>query len=363
MSSTLTAGALFLLLLWLTETTPWSRVRTLAMGAVVGFSIVWVPLLGYYAAHGAASAFLRNYFLVPRAIAMGFQNTWWNELPTNGSTNAYYFTPLVIVALGVLVLCDLRTLRLRRSLSPQQVDLLAFLCVFAACFLTALYRSDATHVQNTMIALPLVVVLAFRDLPTWSASTWVGRSLVRSGVVAAALWVYPLGPLLANTWDWILHPPVVRFDPPASGPQPLKVGRTPFLRVTAALSDEPDVVGSGGGPMRKFLEDADQLRDLIGDRATYVEGAFPYYTGLVYFVLDLKPAPFLFDNHTMIMNDQIFAEHLEYFRAHINEVECVVANALDRPEVEIFRKAHPDAVTLSRPFGATSVFVLMSGAR
>ena len=56
----------------------------------------------YYGLHGAAGEFVRNYFLNPRAVAMGFSNMWWPaqnaSLPERYS---YYLTLPFLLALAL----------------------------------------------------------------------------------------------------------------------------------------------------------------------------------------------------------------------------------------------------------------------
>jgi len=326
----------------------------------MGFLCFWTPVLAYYAAHGSALAFVRNYFLVAQAVAAGYSNTWWLE-PQDPATRAFFYTPAVILALGVLTLCDLRSLRLRTKLEPAQVRLLAFVCVLAACYQTVLFRSDGSHLRNTLIALPIVVVLTIRDLPTWAVSSWPSRLVVRAVVLGAVLYIYPVSEYLGGFPGTVGQAWTHRFTTFEPGPPAVATEPIPFRRATAALSDEPEIVASGG-PMRKFLEDATALRDLIGDRPTYVEGATPYYTGLVYFMLDLTPAPFLFDKETMIINDAIFEQHAEYFRTRIHEVKCLVARSMAAEESQAFIAAYPHAVALRKTLGAASIIVMLAGS-
>lgn len=337
-----------------------ARARVVGKGLAIGFFAVWAVLLSYYALHGAAMSFLRNYFLVARAVAFGYSNSWWPDGPAHPAAWAYYYTPVLILILGLMTICDLRSLRVRRDYTKAQSTFLAFLCVLAACYQTALYRSDATHLQNTMIALPFVLVLAIRDLPAWSVESWISRAVLRAVLAATFVLVYPLRPQLTDAMNWLIMPPIIRFVTPAPIAEPkVKIGLVPFQRATMALSEEPYTVGPNTVPMRKFLDDAASLRAIIGERATYVVGAAPYYTGLVYFMMDLKPAPFLFDRETMILNEPLYREHLEYLRAHIAQVACVITGSLEEPEARMFMDANPGVAVHTRRLGDAKVLVLV----
>src|SRR5262249_45971307 len=73
LSTTIVAGALLVPLLCLTGTVPLRRAAVLSGAVAAGFAAVVVPALLYYAAAGGAvGQFVANYFLVPRAVAMGY---------------------------------------------------------------------------------------------------------------------------------------------------------------------------------------------------------------------------------------------------------------------------------------------------
>ena len=69
------------------------------------------------------------------------------------------------------------------------------------------------------------------------------------------------------------------------------------------------------------------------------------YTGVIYFMGDLTPAPYLFDRETMMINAALAAESLAFMRERLNEFDCVVSSTLEAPEVKLFLAAHPDART------------------
>ena len=193
LSMTLVAGGMLLTLLWLTRTIrPGPAIRILVYLAM-GFACVAIPVLLYYAFHGAAREFLRNYFLNPRAVAMGFSNMWWPvqdaALPERYS---YYFTLPFLIVLACCTLWRLRPLRLESPLDFRRVRFLAFVCVQLVCYQTALFRSDNAHLRNTMIALPFVLVLGFWDLPQWLTTARWQRVAVRGVFVVLVLAIYPV---------------------------------------------------------------------------------------------------------------------------------------------------------------------------
>ena len=152
LSATVAALLFVLVLMMATRTITWRAAASTTAQVAAGSTIVAMPIVVYYLLQGELSRFVRNYFLVPRAVATGFSNTWWLEGPADPRYRAYAFTTAVIVVIGIAAVWNVREMRLRHPLTGSQVRLLAYLGVFAASYHTALYRADSSHLVNTMIA-------------------------------------------------------------------------------------------------------------------------------------------------------------------------------------------------------------------
>ena len=338
----------------------WSRVRSIALWMGVGVAVVWVPLLAWYASRGAAGSFLSNYFLIPGAVAAGFQNTWFAEGNADPYARVFHYLPVALLAIGVMTLWDVRTWR-PRTLDRDRIRLLSFTCALLASFQGALYRSDSLHTLNVLLALPFVVVLAVRDLPRWLADTPLMRGVMRLAIASAFWWLLPLTPQIMAPGDWILRPPALKYSVAAAPPGVAEAG-VGFERGSPELADEPSVVGGQTGPMRQFLADASQLREWVGRRATFIEDVEPYYTGLVYFMADLTPAPYLYDVETMVFNDRQEARQRAHFEQNLDKVECVIASSPDAFAVRSFLARYPEATLTERRLGAWQIYVLMRSA-
>lgn len=337
--------------------TTWPKVRSVGVPVVVGFFAVWAPLLAWYATQGQALQFINNYFIVPRAVAAGYQNTWFSEGAGDPYANAFRYTAVVAIAIGVLCLWDVRRARLYR-LDRDRIRLLSFVCALLACYPGALYRSDSLHTLNVLLALPFVLVLAFRDLPSWTAASRTARAGWRAAIAAMAIAVYPLMPQLTDAYTWVLYPPSQKYR--VSAPDLPAGDGVAYARATAGLADEPAVVGAGSGAMRQFLADASELHSLIGDRPTVVENAAPYFTGLVYFMANLTPAPYLYDVETMVISDRQQAAAWEHFQRNIDKVGCVIVSSTDAFEAKAFLSANPSAQVIPRRLGAAQIYVILN---
>jgi len=358
LSATVAALIFVQVLLLATNTTTWRVAVSATLQFAAGAAVVAMPIVVYYLVQGELARFVRNYLLVPRAVASGFSNSWWLEGPADPGYRAFCLTTAVIVIAAVAAVWNVRELRLRHPLNASQARLLAYLGVLAASYHTALYRADAVHLLNTMIALPFVLVLVFRDLPEWTARTPVGRLTLRAAIIAAAIWVYPISGVSSSLYASVIKPSAVRFQQDIPGRIPSGDSRPAYVRATGHLQDEPAVV-VGAGSMRQFLEDVSALKASIGDRRTLVSSLLHLYTGALYFMGDLTPAPYLFDRETMMINAALAAESVAYMRTRMSEFDCVVSSTLEAPEVKAFVEANPDARTEVLTLSGKPVYVLV----
>ena len=358
LSATVAALVFVQVLLLATNTITWRIAVSATSQFAAGAALVALPIVVYYLVQGELGRFVRNYLLVPRAVASGFSNTWWLEGPGDPGYRAYCFTTAAIVVAAIAVVWNVRELRLRHPLNVSQARLLAYLAVLAASYHTALYRADAAHLLNTMIALPFVLVLVFRDLPEWTARTPLARLALRAVIVVAAIWLYPISGVSSTLYASVVKPSVVRFQQDMPDRLASSDPRPAYVRATGHLQDEPAVV-VGAGSMRQFLEDVSTLKASVGDRRTLIASVLHVYTGLIYFMGDLTPAPYLFDRETMMINAALAAESVAYMRQRMSEFDCVVSWTLEAPEVKAFIEANPGARTDVLTLAGAPVYVLV----
>jgi len=218
LSSTVMGAGLLMILLWLTGTASPRTLLHLGFSVCCGFVVFWAPVLSYYASHGAAREFVRFYFLVPTMVVRGFSNTPWPKTDTL-EANAFYFMGPFLIIVGMCTLCDPRKLRLIRPLPPARVRLLGFLLALVASYPSALFRSDSSHLLNTLIALPFVIFLACWDLPNWLAAGRPARWTLRIAAILVAFYAFPLRTFLPDILGRVVLRPLARFaqqkQPPA----------------------------------------------------------------------------------------------------------------------------------------------------
>jgi hypothetical protein len=350
LSSVVAAVTLFLSLMWLSQTYGGRITIRAGLALAAGFCAFWLPVLSYYASKGAAAEFVRCYLLVPRAVVQGFSNTWWSSGTDDMQYAAFLLTTPFVIVLGLCTVVRFAPFELRSPLNDRQVRFLSFLSALAACYGASLFRSDSSHLVNTMIALPFVLTLAVVDLPEWLAQRQWARWGARAAIGAAAVCLYPIGPYFLHPVETLLRPPLQRFEPVA----PLTANadaRWPIQRATPALSDEPEVFARGW-PMRELLEELSGVREIIGSRRTYIEGYPRAFQGLIYFLLNATPAPFLLDKMMMEINTPLREEAMAYYAAHVRETQCLISPNRKAPEVRLFLQAYPDARVHERMIGS-----------
>src|SRR5262249_27986685 len=73
----------------------WRAVRTALIAVLAGFLASWTPILAIYAVQGQFSEFLGQYFLFPRAVASGANDTPWGGFGHTPSpyTHLFYALP------------------------------------------------------------------------------------------------------------------------------------------------------------------------------------------------------------------------------------------------------------------------------
>jgi hypothetical protein len=356
LSSTAISAGLLLTVLFFTRSVHLKTAIRIARDLAIGFALVAVPVVAYYARHDAGGAFLANYFSVPRVVAAGYSNTWW---PAGASgTRTFYLLAPFLVALTVVTLWRLPTLKLSAPLDGERARFLAFLAVQLVCFQTALLRSDPGHLQNTTLALPFVLVIGAGAVPRWLASSTLRRSTVRLVFIVVALAILPAGKLLQARAIFIT--PATRFltsDPgvPRADPDP----RAGYARATPLLIDEPLAIGNGDLTMKEWLDFASDVHRIVGGRKTFVADAGEMWTGPLYFFANLTPAPFPLEHDTMVTNDVLRAESIADIRAHPAQYECFIGSSLETPEAGAFLGGHPRAERLERMLGQTRMYILL----
>jgi hypothetical protein len=360
--SLLAIGVLAALLI-LSQTIPARMLARALVSTGSGFAVVAVAVLGYYAVNGHLARFLELYYLIPPAVAAGYSDTVFYGGFGGHWGHLYYVLPFFLGLLCVLSLIRLHPFRIAREWSRERVLLVSSLVAACISFTGAFLRSDPSHLVNTMLAVPVALVLAVAYLPRLLGIKTAGRCIL-TGLALAAL---PLALLpltqIRNAGNRIAWP-LDRFDyrSPAIDWQRANADTIAAQRLGSVLHTPQQWCCTRFRfpvSMREFAGIINRLHALVGDRRVYVanfiDGLQP---GAAYFLADLKPAPTNLEPYTMVMNERLLNEFLSYYRAHLSDVHAIVAVFPDIPEVRMFEAAYPNYRRTEIPYTWGSITVL-----
>ena len=138
-------------------------------------------------------------------------------------------------------------------------------------------------------------------------------------------------------------------------------GTTETLRrVGASLIDEPQCGSGLSTSMRSMAQLMMELKNLVGERPTYVENVSGLLPGHVYFFADLAPAPIYADRVDMIVNTALLDKFLKYFKQDVGGIQCVISDKKDFPELEIFKSVHPAYRVVQKEFEGRPLYVFLA---
>jgi hypothetical protein len=329
----------------------------------VGFLAVAAIVFAYYAANGDLHRFLELYYLIPSAVAAGYSDTRYYGGFGGQWGHVYYLVPFLLGGLCLLSLVQLHPFRFARAWSRERVLLVSALVAAAVCAAGSLTRSDSAHLVNTMLALPVALVLTVAYLPRLLGV----RAINRRVLLAGALAVVPLALLptqqITNVGNRIAWP-LERF----SYSEPVTAWQRADPSSVAARRLGPVLHRDGQWcctnyhfpvSMREFAGLLNRVHVIVGDRRVYVANFIdPMMPGTAYFLADLRPAPIYFEPQTMAMNEKLLGDFLDYFRDHISGVQAIVAVFPNLPEVRMFKAAYPNYRETRLPYSWGSVTVL-----
>jgi len=357
---TLAVGAL----LMFSGTSSWRAVRAALVAVAAGFLVVWLPILAFYAVHGDLGQFVSQYFLYPRAVAAGYDDTGWQGATHWPSplTTMFYALPFVLAVLALLTVFRVRPLRIASEWSRDRVLLAGALVVTILLYQGALFRSDTAHLTGTLLAVPGVVVLTATVLPRRLGVRRRG-TLAASGV-AVAVASCALLPYQAFAWTSIrsvAEAPYLDRQLLAASPRPGAPATLAARRVGAGLVRGRHCCQGGRVTMPQLIALMNRIHAIVGDRTTYVADVRYGYPGLVYFLADLTPAPILQDKYMTVENEPQLTAYWTYFRTNVlPRTQAVITADLAAPEARFFLQRYPGARRIALRFAGKPYYVLVS---
>lgn len=350
-------------LLLLSHTLSWPAVRAGLLGVLSGFLLVWLPILGFYAAHGDLGQFLNLYFLSPRYVAEGYSDTTWQGASHEPSpmTTMFYVLPFLLAVMALLAALEFRPLRIAAEWSRERILLVVTLLATILLYQGALLRSDTSHLTGTMLAVPALVIVAGTVLPRLLGGR-LRATLVTCGAVLIA-GSFALLPAAAYSWSSLraaVEAPYTDRQVLATQPRAGQSATLAARRVGPGLASAPFCCDRSRVPMPAFINAMNRLHAIIGNRVTYVVGVRNGYPGLVYFVADLTPAPVLFDKYTTILNEPQLRAYFAYFRSHVlARTQALATDSLRAPEARYFLQRYPRAQQITLFYGHRPYYILL----
>jgi hypothetical protein len=343
-------------LLMLSGTSSWRAVRSALGATLVGFLLVWLPVLAFYAAHGDLGQFLRLYFLLPRALAQGFGNTWWHG---PRFTTIFYALPFLLAVIAFLAVFQVRPVRIAADWSQERLRLVVTLVTTVLLFQGALLRSDSSDLTGALLMLPALVIMTATVLPRQlGAQRRVTVAIAGVAVVVASFALLPY-----QAWSSVgsaAKAPYLDRQQLAAAPRPSVPGTLAARRVGAGLDSVPVCCQGPPVPMPDVVRLMNRIHAIIGSRTAYVADFAHGYPGFVYFVADLTPAPVLDDKYNTILNEPQLMAYMAYFRASVlPHTQALVTGSLSTQEARFFLQRYPGARRILLHFGRKPYYVLL----
>jgi hypothetical protein len=362
------AGALVVgVLLLFSGSASWRAVRTALVATLAGFLLIWTPILAFYAAHGQLVGFLTQYLLFPRAVADGINDTPWGGFAHASSslTPMYHALPFLLAALALLSVIKVWPLGIATEWSRERVYLAVTVLATILLYQGVLLRSDASHLTGTLLMVPALVIMTSAVLPRLLGA----RLRVTAAITGAALVItsFTLLPGKALAWTSVrsaAEAPYLDRKQLAAAPRPQTPGTLAGLRVGPGLSHADQCCQSTPVSMSKFIHLMEQIHALVGNRTAYVANFHGAYTGLVYFVADLSPAPIPADqtneyDGSTLTEPQLKAT-LTYFRDKVlPHTQALLTYNLKVPEARDFLQRYPSARRIKLRYNNQDYFVLL----
>jgi hypothetical protein len=356
-------------LLLLTGSSSFRSVATALLAALAGFLVVWIPVLVFYAVHGALARFMHLYFLIPQAVAGGYSNTPYGGHQITAAARAaqarwetfFYALPFILAVAALLVVVQFRPFRVASEWSRERVGLVAIVITEILLYQGALLRSDASHLYGTVLAAPGLVIMAATVLPRLLGA-WRPVTLAVAGVAmfAASFLLLPRAAVSPSGAASLAAAPYRDRQRLAGEAAPAAPTTVAGLRVGAGLAASRQCCQDASVPMTRFMAFMDHLHAIIGGRVTYVVSFPAGYPGLVYFAADLTPAPVPVDVHTMVMNVPQYRAYLADFRSSVlPRTGALVTPSLGAAEARDFRDFYRNARLIALTYRGKPLYVLI----
>jgi hypothetical protein len=353
-------SAVLVALLLLSRSTDVRHVGKTLLYLGAGFVAIWLPVLVYYSLHGELTRFIAMYFFLPSQVAKGYSNTGYLGGWNSAWGPMYYLLPFLLALIGLASLLRFRPFRVGTAWSDRRVLVVSAILAAIVSEQGALLRADSSHLYNTMLALPVALVLVVAYLPRVLHLRRVPALAVAGAVTIATLVLVPHSQYgLAAIRDRVEAPYLGR-QAAAAAPAPAQPRSPAERRIGPGLAATPICCTASTVTMPQLAAFMDRLHGIIGDRPTYVASFSDAYPGLVYFLADLRPAPIYLEVWTLVTNARIHDDFERFFLRHLDETKAIVTVDRDQPEVAEFNHRYPDHRVVSVEYRNKPLYVYLA---
>lgn len=337
----------------------WCAVRSALTAVLVGFLVIWTPILAVYAAHGQLVDFIKQYLLFPEAVAAGANDTPWTG---SQYSRLFYLLPFALAALSLLTVVQICPLRMAAEWSRERVSLVVTVLATALLYEGALQRSDSAHLTGTELMVPALAIITSTTLPRLFATRWHVAAAVAGVALFAASFV--LLPRVAFAWaslrSWAEAPYLDRQHL-AAAPPPGKPTTLAGERVGPGLDAATQCCQGAPVSMPSFIHLMDRIHTIVGNRTAYVANFHGEYPGLVYFGADLNLAPISSDPYSSIETEpELKAFLADFHKRVLPHIQVILTFSSKAPEVQYFLQRYPNARLIRLRFAAMPYYVFIT---
>ncbi len=355
----LAVGAVLLL----SGSASWRAVRTALAAVLAGCALVWTPVLAYYAVHGQLGGFLSLYFLFPRTVAEGINDTPWQGFGHAPSpyTLLYHALPVLLAVLALLTVVQVRPVRIATRWSRERVLLFATVIAMILLYQGVLLRSDASHLAGTLLIMPALVIIAGTALPRLLGARRVAAAVAGAALIAASFSLLPSQLFAWSTLrSWAEAP---YLDRQAAAPLPAAAGAGSLAsqRVGAGLSGAAQCCQGAYESMPGFIHLMERIHAIVGNRMAYVADIHGAYPAIVYFAADLNPPPVLLQKYdgSTLTEAQLNAYLTEFRVSLLPKIQAVITYNVRGPEARYFLQRYPAAHRFTLRYDNQPYYVLL----
>jgi hypothetical protein len=350
-------------LLLLSGSASWRAVRTALVATLVGFLLIWTPILAFYAVHGRLVEFISQYFLFPRAVAEGANDTPWPPAKRSPPpyTRMFYLLPFLLAVLALLTAFQVRPVRIATEWSRERVLLVVTVLATALLYEGVLLRSDTPHLTGTLLIVPGLVIITATVLPRlFGVQRRVTAVVAAAALVVASFVLLPHDAFERTSVRSWAEAPYLDRQRLAAGPPVGKPATLAGRRVGAGLDDAAQCCQSSPVSMPEFVHLMERIHTIVGNRTTYVANFHGAYPGLVYFGADLNPAPVSSDPYSSIETEPGLKAFLADFRTRVlPQTQALLTFTAKTPEARYFLQRYPSARQIKLRYDKQDYFVLL----